>query len=131
MDSREGYKPAFTDERLESAIATVLRAGVLTSAIVVTIGGVFYLIQNHAILVSYSAFRMEGSNLRTISGIVSSALRLRADALIQLGLVLLIATPIARVGLATLGFYYEGDRLYVAVSLTVLALLIFSIAHAL
>jgi len=130
MDSRDGYKPALTDERLESAIATLLHGGVLTSAVLVAVGGLIYLIQNHASRASYSTFRMESSNLRTLSGIVFSALQLRTEALIQLGLVLLIATPIARVGLAALGFYFERDRLYLAVSLIVLALLIFSIAHA-
>jgi uncharacterized membrane protein len=43
---------------------------------------------------------------------------------------LLIATPVARVALAAVGFYLEGDRLYVVVSLTVLAILAYSIMHA-
>jgi uncharacterized membrane protein len=131
MDSREDFRPAITDERLESAIANLLHVGVITAAALVAVGGSFYLIQNHANRVSYATFHMERSNLRTLSGILASAMRLRTDAVIQLGLCLLIATPIARVGLAAFGFYLERDRLYVMVSLVVLAILIFSITHAL
>ena len=63
-------------------------------------------------------------------GIIRSAWSLRADAIIQLGLLLLIATPIARVALAAVGFYLEKDRVYVAVSLIVFSILLFSIIHA-
>ena len=50
-------------------------------------------------------------------------------AIIQLGILLLIATPIARVLFAIIGFAIERDRLYIVVSLTVLAVLMFGIFH--
>src|SRR5262245_17888906 len=106
-----------TDEKLEAMIGNLLRAGVLASAVIVTSAGIFYLLQHHAEDVNYATFHIERSNLRTLPGIFSSAMRLRADALIQLGLVLLIATPIVRVMLAAVGFYLERDHLYVGVSL--------------
>src|SRR5947209_3198043 len=121
MDSRGGSRPAMTDEKLERVIGNLLRAGVMVSATIVLLAGIVFLVQHHADSVTYANFHLERSNLRTLSGIFGSALRLRADAIIQLGLVLLIATPIARVGLAVFGFYFEGDRLYVAVSLIVLS----------
>ena len=130
MDSQEDSRPAVTEERLESAIANLLRGGVLASAALVGVAGLFYLWQHRANIVNYGTFQLERSNLRTLSGILASATRLRADALIQLGLVLLIATPIARVGLAALGFYLQRDRPYVVVSLIVLGILIFSLTHA-
>ena len=47
-----------------------------------------------------------------------------ATAAIQLGILLLVATPICRVIFAVIGFLLERDRLYVVVSLTVLAVLL-------
>jgi uncharacterized membrane protein len=108
----------------------LLRIGVIASAVIVALAGIVFVGQHHADSVSYSTFQMERSGLRTISGIFHSALSLRADAFIQLGLLLLIATPVARVALAAIGFYLENDRIYVAVSLIVLSILLFSIIHA-
>src|SRR5436190_3890769 len=130
MDLPAGSRSKLTDEELEAIIGNLLRAGVMLSATIVLVGGVAFLIQHHADVVSYANFHLERSNLRTLTGIFRSAMRLRADAIIQLGLVFLIATPIARVALAALGFYFEGDRLYVVVSLIVLVILTFSIVRA-
>src|ERR1043166_6835461 len=106
-----------TDEELESIISNLLRSGVITSAMIVLMAGVAFLIQHHAEPVTYATFHLEPSNLRSLTGIIRSAIRLRTDAMNQLGLVLLIATPIARVAFAAVGFYFERDRLYVVVSL--------------
>ncbi len=117
------------DMRLEGFIGNLLRAGVLLAAFVVLVGGVFYLAHHHADPATYRSFTMEGSNLRTLVGICKSAAHLDSLGLMQLGLVLLIATPVARVGLAAAGFFLERDRLYVLISLIVLAVLTFSLAH--
>jgi uncharacterized membrane protein len=118
------------DRNLETAIGTLLRVGVLLAAAVVTIGGLLYLAQHYSQHVSYRTFETGGSDMRTISGIVRSAAHLQSEGLIQFGLLLLIATPIARVAFAAIGFALERDRLYVAVSLIVLAILAFSLMHA-
>lgn len=118
------------DRRLETQIGTLLRVGVLTAAAVVTAGGVFYLVQHHAEPVHFSTFHEESSDLRTMTGIGRSALHLRSVGLIQIGVLLLIATPVARVVFAVAGFALERDRLYVVVSLIVLAILVFSLLHA-
>ena len=57
-------------------------------------------------------------------------MHLQSDAMIQLGLLLLIATPVFRVALAAVGFYLEGDRLYVGVSVIVLTILLLSLIHS-
>jgi uncharacterized membrane protein len=119
-----------TDEKLEAIIGNLLRAGVLVSALIVSVGGIVFVAQHHADTVSYGTFHVERSDLRTVTGIFRSAWSLQADAIIQLGLLLLIATPIARVAFAALGFYLEGDRVYVGVSLIVLSILLFSIIRA-
>ena len=59
-----------------------------------------------------------------MSGIVKSACHLRGQGLIQLGLLLLIATPVARVVFTVFAFFMERDYTYVAVSLLVLGILL-------
>jgi uncharacterized membrane protein len=118
------------DRRLQGLIGNLLRAGVLLAAAMVSAGGVLYLLQHHSDTVNYRTFQAGGSDVQTLSGIMRSAAHLRSEGLIQLGLLLLIATPMARVALAVVGFALERDRLYVAVSLIVLAILAFSLLHA-
>ncbi|MGA7857833.1 MAG: DUF1634 domain-containing protein [Terracidiphilus sp.] len=118
------------DQRLETLIGNLLRTGVLLAAAVVFAGGAFYIAQHHSDRISFRTFTVEGGDLRTLAGIVKSAGHLQSEGWIQLGLLLLIATPVARVALAAAGFALERDRLYVVVSLIVLAVLVFSLMHA-
>ena len=118
------------DRRLESIIGQLLRAGVLLAAAVVTAGGVSYLVQHHADHMNYRTFVAGGQGLRTYPGIVQSAAHLDSSGLIQFGLLLLIATPVARVAMALVGFALERDRLYTVVSLIVLLVLTFSLLRA-
>ncbi len=118
------------DRRLEGFIGNLLRAGVLLAAAIVFAGGVLYLAQHHSDTVNYRKFAAGGADVRTLSGITQSAAHLHSEGLIQFGLLLLIATPIARVALAAAGFYLERDHLYVVVSLIVLGVLAFSLMHA-
>jgi len=126
----DGSNPRLTDEKLELIIGDLLRGGVIVAAAVVLIGGIVFLVQHSRDAVSYASFHLERHDLRSVSGIFGAAIRLQPDAIIQLGLVLLIATPIARVALAAVGFALERDYMYVVVSLIVLSILLFSITHA-
>ncbi len=121
---------AMDDRRLEIFIGNLLRAGVLTAAALVLLGGLVYLAQHHSDPISYKAFRPESAELRNVAGIFTSALHFHSEGLIQFGLLLLIATPVARVLMAVIGFYLERDHLYVVVSLIVLGILVFSLLHA-
>lgn len=118
------------DQRLENIIGQLLRAGVLLAAAVVFSGGVLYLIQNHSRPVQYKSFSPGTEDLRTLPGIIRLAGSLDSEGIIQLGLVLLIATPIARVIMAVVGFQLERDSMYVVVSLIVLGVLLYSLMHA-
>jgi uncharacterized membrane protein len=115
------------DTRLEGFIGNLLRTGVLLAAAVVLAGGVFYLGQHHADPVTFRHFSMESAQFRSLPGISRLALHGSSVGLIQLGLVLLIATPVARVIMAAAGFFLEHDRLYVVISLIVLTVLLFSL----
>lgn len=119
---------AWTDERLAGWIGALLRVGVGSAAVVVLVGGGLYLARHGWETPTYHVFRGGPSELRSVPGIVGSALRLSGRGTIQLGLLLLIATPIARMALSAIGFALERDRTYVLVSLIVLATLLFGLA---
>jgi len=58
---------------------------------------------------------------------VQEALSFHPRSIIQLGLLLLIATPVARVAFSVLAFAWQRDRTYVIVTLIVFAILIYSL----
>ena len=118
------------DRRLETIMGHLLRIGVLLAAGLVTIGALVYLAQHHGDHTSFHNFSEESADLRTVAGIVKLASHLNSLGLMQFGLLLLIATPVARVVFAVIGFALERDRLYVVVSAIVLAILVTSLLHA-
>ena len=121
-------KLLWTDEQAEQIIGNLLRIGVSIAAAVVSLGGSIYLLRHGAALPQYQVFRGEPADLRTVSGIVADVLSFRARGLIQFGLLLLIATPVARVAFSVFAFARQHDRTYVVVTLIVLSILIFSLA---
>jgi len=125
---RHSFQPQpWRDRRLEAILGNLLRAGVLISAAVVFLGACVYLSRHAHEPADYRIFRGEPSEYRSIPGVIRSVLNGRGRGLIQLGLLLLIATPIARVAFSIVGFAIEGDRLYVAFTLMVLAILLYSL----
>ena len=121
------HPSSWTDERLEAIMGTLLRTGVILAAIVVLAGGIVYLLHHGAEPARYGTFHMEDVKLRTLHGVLRGAIALDGPSIIQLGLLLLIATPVARVLFAAFGFAQERDRTYVAISLIVFAILILSL----
>jgi uncharacterized membrane protein len=119
---------SWNDDRLERIIGTLLQVGVVLSGALVVAGGVIYLIRHGNEPPRYGTFASEPSNLRTLSGIVAYALSMHGRGIIQLGLLFLIATPVARVAFSAVAFALERDWLYVAVTSLVLAVLLFSLA---
>jgi len=75
----------------------------------------------------YRVFQGEPSDLRTVGGIVRDAAARNGRGIIQLGLLFLIATPVARVVFSVFAFAVQRDRLYVVVTLIVFAVLLFSL----
>jgi len=119
-----------TDQKLEVAIGRMLQIGVMLAAAVVLLGGILYLRQETGPRPDYSHFTGVAERFRSPAEIVTNAFHGRARSIIQLGLLLLIATPVARVVLAAAGFLVERDYLYVGVSLIVLAVLLYSLLHS-
>jgi len=121
---------AWTDERVERVIGILLRWGVILAAAVVLAGGAVYLVRYGSTISDYRVFRGEPSDLREVSGIVTSAVSWNSHGLIQFGLLLLIAVPVARVAFSVLAFALQKDLTYVGVTLIVLAVLLYSLASA-
>jgi uncharacterized membrane protein len=116
-----------TEKQFDTMLGNVLRAGVLISAVVVVWGGIVYLSDPATATPDYHVFRSEPENLRFVSGIISDAKALDGRGLIQFGVLVLIATPIARVVFSVVGFAGQRDWLYVGVTVIVLMLLIYSV----
>jgi uncharacterized membrane protein len=118
---------AITEKRMDEIMGRLLRAGVILSALFVLAGGAIYLTRHQTPVIDYRVFQGEPEELRTVSGIFHEALTLRGRGLIQLGLLILIATPIARVAFSVVAFLYQRDWTYVVVTLIVLGLLVYSL----
>lgn len=125
MDNKSG---GWSDERIEAIIGDLLRTGVIFSGAIILIGGMVYLLHQGNMAPHYGVFYGEPSDLRTASGIARDALARYGRGIIQLGLLFLIATPVARVVFSILAFAIQRDWLYVVVTLIVLAVLVFSLA---
>lgn len=116
--------------QLELRLGALLRLGVALAAAVVLSGGVLYLARHGMDHPAYHTFHSDPSSLRTLPGIMEGALHLREREVIQFGLVLLIATPIARVAFSIFAFCHERDWMYAAISAIVLALLLYGLTSA-
>src|SRR5579864_2317449 len=117
----------WTDQRMENVLGNLLRAGVLLSALVVSIGGAIYLWRHGQSPVNFRVFRGEPADLRDVRGIIGAAVALHGRGIIQLGLLLLIATPVARVAFSIFGFAQERDRMYVVFTAIVFLILLYSL----
>ena len=115
------------DKSVELFLGRLLRWGVLLAAAVVFVGGVWFVAESYDVPQNYRTFRGEPAELRAVPQIVQQAIALRPLGLIQFGLLLLIATPVARVLFSVLGFALERDWMYVTLTLLVLALLVYTL----
>jgi uncharacterized membrane protein len=117
------------DQQLEVAIGLMLRIGVSLAAGVILLGGVLYLAHGGD-APDYTHFHSAPAEALSIRGTLAGVARGSSVSIIQLGVLLLIATPVARVVLALVGFAREGDRLYAWISAAVLAILVFSLWYS-
>ena len=127
--SQAPAKEAFwSEKRIEVIIGRLLQLGVLLAAAVVVAGGAMYLVEGGEPVSHYHLFTGEREDLRTVTGVFHDLAAHRARAIIQLGLLLLILTPISRVAFSAIAFALQRDYMYVVVTLIVLAILIYSLA---
>jgi uncharacterized membrane protein len=121
-------KRPWTDQRVEEIVGNLLRVGVILAAIVVLVGGFIYLVRHGGTPADFRVFHGEPADLRSVSGIVIDALEWRGRGIIQLGLLLLVATPVARVAFSIFAFAHQQDLTYVFITSIVLGILLYSLA---
>ncbi len=117
-------------KRMEKLIGWLLLAGVLASALIVVLGGTFYVWRHGSEPVHYRVFRGEPADLRTFEGVWSDVVRGSGRGIIQCGLILLVVVQVVRVGVTGVLFLMNRDRVFVVVSLVVLGLLMYGIVLA-
>lgn len=123
-------KGRWSEHQIEQLAGSLLRFGVLCATTVVFVGGVMYLIHYGFQPANYEFFRGEPPDFRSPQGVATALLSGRRRGIIQFGLLLLIATPIARVIFSLFAFIRQRDGIYIAVTLIVLTALIYSLVGA-
>lgn len=116
----------FKDTDIQSLIGKVLRGGMIVSISIVFIGGLFFLYRHGGTIANYKVFKGIPDFVQHPSTLIDGAIHLKGQAIIQLGIILLIATPILRVICSMFGFVLEKDYLYVGISALVLLIILFS-----
>jgi len=116
-----------SEHQMECMIATMLKVGVSLAAALVVAGSLLLLHQGHGGLPDYTHFHSEPASLRSPVAITLGAMHFKARSVIQFGLLVLIATPVARVAFCAGGFLRQRNGLYVAISSVVLMVLLYSL----
>ena len=115
----------FKDKDMQLIIGWLLRLGWVIDVTIVIIGGIMYLLRHGRTTADYTTFRGVPDFIYP-PGIIRGIFDFKARAIIQAGIILLIATPVLRVIFSAIGFLMEKDYLYIAVSLLVLLIIICS-----
>lgn len=109
-------------KKIEDLISIVLIVGIITSAIFVLLGGIWYLHQHgHEAMISLIP-TMDSAKTTAFFTLSFSPL-----SLIEIGLFLLLGTQIARVGLLAWFYSTLRDYWFAAMSFFILAVLIYSL----
>ena len=116
-----------SDEQIDRALGNLLRSGVLLATAVIVGGAAIYLYRHGLETPNWGVFRGEPEDLRSVAGIVRAAAHGSGRGLVQLGLLLLVATPVARVVFSVGAFFLQRDRAFVIITLVVLSLLLYGL----
>lgn len=112
-------------------IGSVLRYGVIISCSIILIGVIMIVAGDRTPPFPANLEQLLSSNFgrptTSISGLAKGLLSLEPVYIVQLGLLILLATPIARVVCSIFLFAAEKDRNYVSLTLFVLIVLLLSI----
>ena len=111
------------DIEFEKSIGLLLRSGVLLSAAIVLTGGVLFLLRHGSAPAEDHRFLAENRGSLSVEAILEGVLGGESREIIRLGLLALIATPVARVALSLWLFRRERDWLYVAITAFVLCVI--------
>ena len=116
----------FKDRDMQLLLGQVLRAGTVISVSVVFLGGIIYLFNHGDTVANYRVFIGIPGFIRHFNDLIYNSYILKGQAVIQFGIILLIATPIIRVICSAIGFVLEKDYMYLGISLLVLFIIFIS-----
>lgn len=123
-------KEFWAERDMELFIGKLLRYGVMLACGITLFGGIIYLFQNHGVSMEHykptpddQPFPGVEYYLRELSTIIPRVLSFDGAAIIQLGVCVLIATPILRVAFSVIGFLIEKDYMYVTITIIVLVII--------
>jgi len=123
-DRREGKTGRIKDKDIQAIIGWILRVGVAVSMLIVVVGGVLFIFRHGHSIPAYKPFKGVPLFIHDIHGIINGVLDFRGQAIIQLGITLLIATPIIRVAFSAVAFLLEKDYLYTIITVIVLLIIL-------
>jgi uncharacterized membrane protein len=115
------------DSVIHRAMTEFLRMLTVVAGLLIVAGGALLLSRHGDASISFGIFSGEPASLRVVSEIAEGAFHLNALAVVQLGIVLLIATPVLRVLFVGVGYLLERDWLYVTIAAIVLCVLAWSL----
>ncbi len=115
------------DKRTELILGNLLRIGVISAGTIVLIGAVLFFIRHGNEIPNYHNFKFDSLNVNDPSELFNELFALKSIAIMKLGILILIATPVLRVIVSVIAFLYEKDYMYVMFTLIVLAVLLYSL----
>lgn len=116
-----------TEGSLQHVVSFVLRAGVIVSGGVGAVAVVLNLATHSSDKVSFAHYAGAKAEDTHVGPILVQALHGSPRGLMMMAILLLLLTPITRVGVSLLGFIKEKDRVYVVVTTAVLLTLLGSL----
>jgi len=115
------------DQKVERIIGALLQTGVILAIAVTLLGAILYLGRHGRHVADFHVFRGEPWDLRSAPAVIAAAFAGRREAVVQLGVLILIATPVARVLFSLIAFALDRDLTYVVVTLIVLVVLLYGL----
>ena len=112
------------DKDIQILVGQLLRYGVFTASGIVLFAGLYFIYRYGSSHISdYQNFAPNPEK------IISSVTAWNAESFINLGMLVLIATPILRVVFSLIAFALEKDKLYVIITSIVLSVILFNIIY--
>ena len=119
-------KKAFTDLDLNRSVGNLLRLGVILSVTTSIIGFIKLFTEGFEMPKSYKLLNTATTSEKVWGQFWHSLLNLEGLAIIQLGILMLIFTPLMRIVFALIGYFKEKDYTYVIISFIVLTIMVIS-----
>ena len=117
----------WSDQQIDERVAKILRYGVITAAIVTSIGMALYLFQMGNKVPDFHQAPIHSTTFKSYLALLDYWQNNPEQSLVILGLAILVATPIVRVMFSAYAFAKQHDKIYVAITLTVLSILLYSL----